>query len=332
MNATKVRVAVDGMGGDFAPLEIVKGVTESASLYPTAQFLLCGPKAVLSSELAKYPEASNITIVDAPELIEMSEEPGRAVRTKVNSSIVTGARLVKEGRADAFLSAGNTGAVMAAALLSFGRIEGVKRPAIAASLPSKTGDFLLLDVGANADCKPEYLAQFAVMGTVYSRDVLGVKKPRVGLLNIGAEATKGSQLSKEAYGLIKNTAVDFTGNIEGREVLEGRADVVVTDGFTGNVVLKIVEGVGYMLLGAVKTGIMNSLRGKAGGLLLTPVLMDIKHLTDPEETGGAVLLGLNNVTIIAHGSSSAKAIGNAIRVSIKTVETDVISHIKQGMA
>jgi glycerol-3-phosphate acyltransferase PlsX len=332
MNSASVTIAVDGMGGDYAPLEIVKGVAESAELYPEALFIITGPEAVISSELSKYPSFANIEVADAPELIEMSEEPGRAVRGKKNSSIVVGTGLVKEGRADAFLSAGNTGAAMASALLDFGRIEGVKRPAIALTLPTTRGQVLLLDAGANADCKPEYLPQFAVMGAVYAADALGVESPSVGLLNIGQEAEKGSSFTKEAYSLMKNAGVNFTGNVEGREMMEGRVDVAVTDGFTGNIVLKIVEGVGAQLLTSLRDGIMGSARTKAGGFLLTPVLMDIKHHTDPEETGGAVLLGLNKVCIIAHGSSSAKAIKNAVRVAIKAVENNVVGHIKQGMS
>lgn len=320
------------MGGDHAPLEIVKGVAESAKLFPEAAFILTGPEAVILSELDKYPSSGNIEVADAPELIKMSEEPGRAVRGKKRSSIVVGTGLVKEGRADAFLSAGNTGAVMTSALLDFGRIEGVKRPAIALTLPTSLGRVLLLDAGANADCKPEYLPQFAVMGAVYDRDVLGVENPSVGLLNIGEEAAKGSSFTKEAYGLMKNEKVNFIGNVEGREMMEGRVDVAVTDGFTGNIVLKVVEGVGAQLLSSLKDGIISSARAKAGGFLLTPVLMEIKQHTDPEETGGAVLLGLNKVCIIAHGSSSAKAIRNAVRVAIRSVENNVVEHIKQGMA
>ncbi len=320
------------MGGDYAPLEIVKGVAESARLRPEVSFIITGPKADILNEMGKYPSSDNIDVVDAPELIEMSEEPGKAVRGKKNSSIVVGTGLVKEGKADAFLSAGNTGAAMASALLDFGRIEGIKRPAIAVQMTTKKGKVLLLDAGANADCKPEYLPQFAVMGATYARDVLGVAKPRVGLLNIGGEAEKGSLFTKEAYKLLAEAPVDFDGNVEGKEMFSGDIDVVVTDGFTGNVVLKIVEGVGSLLLGMLKDGIMSSPRAKAGGFLLTPALMGMRRDIDPEETGGAVLLGLNGVCIIAHGSSSSKAIKNAVSVAVKSVENDVVEHIKQGMA
>ncbi len=332
MNSSKITIAIDGMGGDYAPLEIVKGVAESAALLPEVAFIITGPDAVIRSELDKYPASGNIAIVNAPELIDMGEEPGKAVRGKKNSSIVVGTGLVKEGKADAFLSAGNTGAAMASALLDFGRIEGTKRPAIAVQLTTKKGKVLLLDAGANADCKPEYLPQFAVMGATYARDVLGVDKPRVGLLNIGGEAEKGSLFTKEAYKLLMEAALDFDGNVEGKEMFNGDIDVVVTDGFTGNVVLKIVEGVGSLMLGMLKSGIMSSPRAKAGGFLLTPALMDMKREIDPEETGGAVLLGLNGVCIIAHGSSSAKAIKNALSVAVKSVENDVVKHIRQGMS
>jgi phosphate acyltransferase len=332
MNPPKVTIVIDGMGGDYAPIEVVKGVAESAKMYPEASFMITGPGEVIKAELNKYPSFENIEVIEAPEVIDMGEEPGRAVRSKKRSSIVIGTGLVKEGRADAFLSAGNTGAAMASALLDFGRIEGVKRPAIALTLPTSRGRVLLLDAGANADCKPEYLPQFAVMGAVYDRDVLGVENPSVGLLNIGEEGAKGSSFTKEAYGLMKNTNVNFVGNVEGRELMEGRVDVAVTDGFTGNIVLKVVEGVSSQLLSSLRDGIMGSARAKAGGFLLTPVLMDIKQHTDPEETGGAVLLGLNKVCIIAHGSSSAKAIRNAVRVAIRSVENGVVEHIRQGMA
>lgn len=327
----QITIAVDGMGGDFAPKEIVKGVAESARANLGLSFIITGPKEVIEAELLAYPETLNVEIVDAPEVIEMAEEPSRAVRSKTESSLVVAARLVKEGRADAFISAGNTGAAMAAALLICGRTEGIKRPAIGVILPHRTGKYVLVDAGANADCKPEYLAQFAVMGSVYAEQVLGIKEPRVGLLNIGEEPEKGSSFTKEAYKLLKQAPVNFAGNVEGREAFEGAVDVVVTDGFTGNVMLKVVEGVGILLFEELKDGFMSTLASKAGAILTKPVLAELKRKHDAEETGGAMLLGINGVAIIGHGRSSSKAIVNAIRVAAASVEHDVVGLIAQGV-
>jgi phosphate acyltransferase len=332
MAKAKVTIVIDGMGGDFAPRETVKGAVASASLNPTVNLIITGPQAVIAAELSALGAPANIELVDAPDTIDMAEEPGRAVRTKPDSSLVTAARLVKEGRADAFISAGNTGAAMAAALLNCGRVEGIKRPAIGVILPSAKGKFVLVDAGANADSKPEYLPQFALMGSVYAEQVLGIERPRVGLLNIGAEAEKGSSFTKETYKLLQDAPVNFTGNIEGREVFEGEADVVVTDGFTGNVFLKVVEGVGKMLFDQLKESATKGITTKAGALLLKPALAGIWKRNDPEETGGAVLLGINGVAIIAHGRSSAFAIQNAARVAISSVEHDVVGRIQRGIA
>ena len=325
-------IIVDGTGGDYAPREIVKGVIESAQLFPALRFIVTGPVKMITEEFAVHGGVGGIKIVDAPEVIEMGEEPGRAVKTKQNSSIVVGMRLIKEGRADAFVSAGNTGATMAASLLIIGRIAGVKRPAIGVILPSATGSFLILDAGANADNKPEYLPQFAVMGSTYAKDALGITNPKVGLLNLGEEAEKGSLFTKEAFQLIRETPVNFIGNVEGNTVFEGQVDVLVTDGFTGNVFLKVVEGVAATFLGALKEGIIGSVRGKAGGFLLTPAITEMIKKNDPEETGGAVLLGIDGVCIIGHGRSNAKAIRNAVRVAAASVENDIVGHIRQGIA
>jgi glycerol-3-phosphate acyltransferase PlsX len=328
MTEKKFTVAVDGMGGDYAPEAVVDGVKQAAEAHPDTRFIVTGP-AMVGQALAGV---TGVEYVEAPDVIDMAEEPGRAVRNKPDSSLVTAARLVKEGRADAFVSAGNTGAAMAAALLVCGRVEGVKRPAIAVILPSGKDDFVLVDAGANADCKPEYLPQFAVMGSVYAEHVLGKHKPRVALLNNGEEAEKGSSFTKEAHKLIGQAQVNFTGNIEGREMFEDGADVVVTDGFTGNVVLKVVEGVAMMLLGAVKEGMSATARGIAGGALIRPVLRGIVKRNDPEATGGAALLGINGVVIIAHGRSNATAIKNACGVARSAVSTGIVEKIKQGIA
>jgi phosphate acyltransferase len=327
----RITIAIDGMGGDFAPREIVKGVAGAANANTGLSFIITGPKTAIEAELSAYPETPNIEIVDTTEVIEMAEEPSRAVRLKTDSSLVVAARLVKEGRADAFISAGNTGAAMAAALLICGRLPGIKRPAIGVILPHISGKYVMVDAGANADCKPEYLAQFAVMGSVYAEQVLGIEKPRTGLLNIGEEAEKGSTFTKEAYKLMQKAPVNFTGNVEGREVFEGAVDVVVTDGFTGNIMLKVVEGVGTMLFEQLKEGISASVISKAGAALMKPVLKDLMKKNDPEETGGAVLLGIDGVAIIGHGRSSSKSIVNAIRVAASSVEHDVVGRIARGV-
>ncbi len=332
MSKNEVTIIIDGMGGDFAPVETVKGVAASAAKNPGTHFIITGPQVAIAAELSTHGNLDNVEIVDAPDVVDMGEEPGRAVRSKPNSSLVTAARLVKEGRGDAFISAGNTGAAMAAALLNCGRVAGIKRPAIGVILPSATGRFVLVDAGANADCKPEYIPQFALMGSVYAEQVLEIDRPRVGLLNIGGEPGKGSTFTKEAYKLLEESDVNFAGNVEGREVFEGQADVVVTDGFTGNVFLKVVEGVGKMLFDSLKENIAKGVTTKAGALLLKPALAEIRRRNDPEETGGAVLLGIDGVAIIAHGRSSATAIANAARVAISSVEHDVVGRIKRGAA
>lgn len=331
MNRSQVRIAIDGMGGDLAPSEIVKGTVDSAHDHPDCLLLLTGPAAVLAQELAGYSSPDNIQIIDAPQVIDMAEEPGRALRSKPDSSIARGVSLVKEDKADAFISAGNTGATMAAALLAYGRIKGVHRPAIGIVVPLKEGRFLLLDAGATANCKPEHLLQFAEMGDVYSRKILGVERPRVALLNIGGEEEKGNALSKDAHRLLKGSHLDFIGNIEGRGMFQGGADVVVCDGFTGNIVLKVVEGFAENTFSYLKENISSSLRGMIGGWLLAPVLTDLKKKADYEEYGGMPLLGVNGICIISHGSSKAKAISNAINVAIKTVRTDMLDELAGGM-
>lgn len=332
MKASKIRIVVDGMGGDFAPAEIINGVIGAANARPEARFLVTGPAARLSHEFATHGTTpSNVEIIDAPSVIEMAEESSRALRTKRDSSIVVGVELVKQGRGDAFISAGNTGAATAAALLTYGRVAGVKRPAIAVVLPSQAGRFVLLDAGATADCKPEYLVQFARMGTTFSRLFIGVAEPRVGLLNIGGEAEKGSALYKETHQMLKAAGLNFVGNVEGREMFRGGADVVVADGFTGNVVLKVVEGAADNIFAALKEGVSASLRSKLGGWLLAPVFKGLKRRMDPEEVGGQLLLGVNGICVISHGGSNAKAIRSAIDVAATTVEVGLIADIARDM-
>lgn len=318
-------IAVDAMGGDFAPAEIVKGASLAAR--EGVDILLVGREADLRRELGQYPAGSHMEIVDAPEVVEMGEHPALAIRQKRNSSISVATRLCKDGKAAAVVSAGNTGAQMAAALFSLGRLPGIDRPAIATILPTLAGGTLVLDSGANADCKPQHLLQFAMMGGIYSHRVLGVSSPRVGLLNIGAEETKGNELVVEAYQLLRQSSLNFVGNVEGREILEGPADVIVCDGFVGNVLLKFAEGLGSALLGMLKENLQQSLRTKIGAALAIPAFQAVKKAMDYAEYGGAPLLGVNGVSIICHGSSKAKAIKNAISVAQRCVQNRFVDEL-----
>lgn len=308
-----VTVVVDAVGGDFAPAEVLSGVALALAGDAALRVILTGPADVIEP----FASASGDRVVAVPttQVIEMDEHPATAVRTKKDSSIVVGCRLVKEGKADAFFSAGSTGAAMAAATLVMGRIKGVLRPAIATVLPTAGSPTVLLDVGANADCKPEHLVQFALMGAAYASTVLGVVGPRVALLNIGEEPTKGSQLAIEAHGLMSEQVPGFIGNVEGRDVIAGSADVIVTDGFTGNVTLKLLEGTSKILMGQVKEAMTSSVVNMAAASIIKPSLQRLKDRLDPDTYGGAPLLGVAGVCIIGHGSSKAKAVSNAIRVA-----------------
>jgi glycerol-3-phosphate acyltransferase PlsX len=324
-----VTVVVDAVGGDNAPDEILDGVTLALAADTSLQVILTGPSELI------VPFAENHPRVEAhatTELIEMDEHPANAVRTKKDSSIVVGCRLVREGRAQAFFSAGSTGAAMAAATLVMGRIEGVQRPAIATVIPTAGPPLVMLDVGANADCKPEHLLQFGFMGAAYANVVLGVVGPRVALLNIGEEPTKGSILAQEAHQLMAEKIPNFIGNIEGREVLAGVTDVVVTDGFTGNVALKLMEGTSKILLGQVRDAITGSPVAKTAAAVLRPALNRLRDRLDPDTYGGAPLLGVNGVCIIGHGSSRAKAVANAIRVAAQAGRGGLTDQIASAIA
>jgi glycerol-3-phosphate acyltransferase PlsX len=328
-----LRIVVDATGGDFAPVEIVKGAIEAVRAY-SLEVILVGPEQLIQQELTKAnpDNLPGITVVNATETITMDEHPAQAVRKKKDSSLVVGVRLVKEGRGDAFVSAGNTGAAMAAALFGFSRIKGIDRPAIASVMPTTRGISLLLDVGANSDCKPKNLLQFAVMGHIYADKILGIANPQVGLLNIGEEETKGNDLVQEAYQLLKaQPKLNFIGNVEGRDIAAGKADVVVCDGFVGNVVLKFAEGLAKGIMGMIKAAATSSILGTLGGALLKPALGELKKKVDYTEYGGAPLLGLNGICIIGHGSSNANAIKNAIRVAKECVENRVVDSIKESL-
>jgi phosphate acyltransferase len=326
---TPVTVVVDAVGGDCAPDQILEGIARVLAKNSSVRIIVTGPAGVVEPFAAA--SKGRVEAVVTSEIIEMGEHPASAVRSKKDSSIVVGARLVRDKRADAFFSAGNTGACMAAATLVMGRIEGVGRPAIATVLPTVGPPCVLLDVGANADCKPENLLQFAEMGEAYAAVVLGVDAPRVALLNIGEEATKGSILAQEAYALLAEKLPSFTGNIEGRDVLAGTADVIVTDGFTGNVALKLLEGTSKILLGQVKDAMMSTPFTKLASAGLKPAMVRLQRRLDPDTYGGAPLLGVDGVCIIGHGASGAAAVENAIKVAIQAVEGDLTGRIARAV-
>jgi glycerol-3-phosphate acyltransferase PlsX len=329
--ANRIRVALDAMGGDRGPEVNIEGAVAAARELG-ATVLLVGDQAVLERTLERHDARGlSLSVVHAPEAVEMGESPSAAVRRKRRSSIRIGMELVKRGEAEAFVSAGNTGAVMATALL--GPLPGVERPAIAVVVPTLHDPAVLLDVGANVDCKSRHLAQFAIMGNVYARDVLGRPAPRVALLSIGEEEGKGNELTRETFKALEETpSLQFIGNIEGRDVFSGMADVIVCDGFIGNVALKISEGLADTLFHLLREEIKRDLRGRAGSLFLVPAFRRFKRRIDAAEFGGAPLLGVRGVCCISHGRSTPKAIRNAIRVANECVTNQVIAHIREGVA
>jgi phosphate acyltransferase len=320
-----MRIAVDAMGGDFAPAEIVKGTVEAGrQLDRITRIYLVGDETAIQRELAKWGTIPpSIEIVHATQVVEMGEAPAAAIRKKKDSSIARAVDLVKAGEADAIFSAGSTGAAVAAATLKLRTLEGVDRPAIAIVIPSMTGPSVLLDAGANTDCAPEWLCQFAVMGLAYSRLILKKENPSVGLLSIGGEDSKGNESTKEAFRILAQSNLNFKGNVESKDLFEGTVDVAVTDGFVGNVVLKTSESVARAIGRWLKEEMMRNPLRMAGALMLRKGLESIKQRSDPENNGGAPLLGVNGICIIGHGSSSAKAVRNALRVSCESVEQNI---------
>jgi glycerol-3-phosphate acyltransferase PlsX len=316
-----IRIAVDAMGGDRAPDEVVAGAQLAAA--DGIQPILFGPAGL---------DAGGLELVETDGVIEMSEKPAEAVRAKPNSSLVAACRAVGEGNADAVVSAGNTGAMLAASLLELRRVPGVYRPAIAVPIPSRKGPSVLLDAGANADARPEHLLQFATMGAVFAEEVLGIERPVVRLMSIGEEPEKGNQLVLEAHKLLAEAdGIDFRGNVESRELLDGGTDVVVTDGFTGNMALKLLEGTIKSLLQALREEITATPTGKLGGLLIRPAANRLRHRLDPDTHGGAYLLGLRGLAVIAHGNSSRTAVANAIRLAARGVEHDVVGRLSERL-
>jgi phosphate acyltransferase len=315
------RVAVDALGGDRAPGEIVAGALTAAAT--GIDVTLYGPEGL---------DTGGLELVVTTGAIGMAEKPSEAVRAKPDSSLVSAVRAVGEGKADAVVSAGNTGAMLAAGLLQLRRIPGVLRPAIAIPMPTRNGVSLLLDAGANADCRPEHLVQFAVMGSVFSTELLGVAEPQVRLLSIGEEPEKGNQLTLEAHALLAEArGIRFTGNAEGRDLLRGAADVVVTDGFTGNMALKLLEGGIKELLDLLREEIEATTRGKLGGLLIRPAARRVRHRLDPDTYGGAYLLGLRGLAVISHGSSGRRAIANAIELAARGAEHRVVERLAERL-
>lgn len=327
--ADRIRIAVDAMGGDDAPGVVLDGCAQALAADESLEVVLCGPAEVVEPFAASHERCeARVTT----EVIGMAEHPANAVRKKKDSSIVVGCRLVREGEADGFFSAGSTGACLAAATLVMGRVKGIQRPALASVIPSPVRPVVMCDVGANADCKPAYLVQFANMATVYMEQVMGVKNPQVALLNIGEEDTKGSAFAQEAHALLREQVPNFAGNGEGRDIVLGGFDIFVTDGFTGNVCLKTIEGTSKGLFGALKEIFMGSLAGKLGALAIKGGLSELKASVSPDTYGGAPLLGVKGACIVGHGSSNALAVRNGIGTTARIARADVAGLIARSVA
>ena len=331
--AEMVNVAVDAMGGDNAPGEIVKGAVEAINAEKKVKVFLAGREPLLKEELKKYSyNPEQLEIVHAEEVIETGEPPVMAIRKKKDSSIVVGMNLVKRQEADAFVSAGSSGAILVGGQIIVGRIRGVERPPLAPLIPTEKGVSLLIDCGANVDARPSHLVQFARMGSIYMEHVIGMKHPRVAIVNIGAEEEKGNALVKETFPLLKAcTDINFIGSIEAREIPHGGADVIVSEAFVGNVILKLYEGVGATLLGMVKAGLMTSLRSKIGALLVKPALKKTMKAFDASQYGGAPLLGLKGLVVKTHGNSKSVEVCNSIIQCVTFKEQEINEKIKESL-
>lgn len=328
-----IKVAVDAMGGDYAPSEMVSGAVEAVNANKEIQVLLVGQEPVVSKELEKheYPK-DRIQLVNASEVIETEEPPVNAIRKKKDSSIVVGMNLVKQNQADAFVSAGSSGAILVGGQVIVGRIKGVERPPLAPLIPTEKGVSLLIDCGANVDARPSHLVQFARIGSIYMEHVMGVKNPRVAIVNIGAEEEKGNALVKETFPLLKECGdINFTGSIEAREIPHGGADVIVCEAFVGNVILKLYEGVGSTLISKVKSGMMGSIRSKIGALLVKPALKETLKSFDASQYGGAPLLGLNGLVVKTHGNSRAVEVKNSILQCVAFKEQKINDKIRESL-
>ena len=326
-----INVAVDARGGDNAPAEVVKGAVEAVTESNKVKVFLVGREADVKAQLGRYDvPAGQIEIVDAPEVIETAEPPVEAIRSKKDSSIVKGMKLVKEGTCDAFVSAGSTGAVLVGGQILVGRIKGIQRAPLAPVIPTTSGVALLIDCGANVDARPSHLVQFARMGSIYMEHIMGVKNPRVGIVNIGAEEEKGNARVKETFPLLKACDdINFIGSVEARDIPSGGADVVVCEAFVGNVILKMYEGVGGALIQEVKKGMLSTLRSKIGALLVKPALKETLKAFDLEQYGGAPLLGLNGLVVKTHGSSKAVEVKNSILQCIAFKEQKINDRIRE---
>lgn len=324
-----MRIVVDGMGGDNAPKAVVGGVVEAINEF-NVEIAITGDKELLEQEFADYEfDRSKLEIIHTTEVIENEDKPVQAIRRKKDSSMVVALNLVKENKADAIVSAGSTGALLTGATLIVGRIKGIDRPCLCPCMPNiKGGMTIIADSGANADCKPRNLSEFAMMSNIYLKKVLGMENPRIGLGNIGSEEGKGNELVKSAYNELKTMDLNFVGNIEGRDVIESKADVIVCDGFTGNIMLKTCEGVAMGMMKLVKETLMSSFKGKLGALLIKEDMRKLKAFLDYSEYGGAPFLGVKGGVIKAHGSSNSKAIKNAIKQAINFTEGNVVEDIE----
>ncbi|MCI5724344.1 phosphate acyltransferase PlsX [Fusobacterium sp.] len=328
-----MKIALDAMSGDYAPIATIRGAIEALNENEKMEIVLVGKNEIIKEELKKYKyDETRLEIKVADEVIEMTDDPIKAIKDKKNSSMNVCLDLVKDGIAKASVSCGNTGALLATSQLKLKRIKGVLRPAIAVPFPNKKGNTLFLDLGANADTKPEYLAQFAVMGSKYMEILSSMKNPKVALLNIGEEETKGNELTREAFELLKKEKnINFVGNIESTKIMDGDVDVVVTDGFTGNILLKTSEGVGKFIFHIIKESIMENFISKIAALILKKNFKKVKEKVDASEYGGAIFLGLNGLSIKAHGSSDYRAVKNALKVAAKFIDANFVEELRKTM-
>ena len=331
-NGRRIKVALDAMGGDDAPETVVAGAVRAARELPAVEIVLIGRQDAVEEQLARYPQRpSNLSIVHAPEAIGMDEPPVASVRKKKKSSINIGVELLRERQIDAFVSAGNTGAMVCASTLFLGLLPGIERPGIAIIIPGLRGETLMIDVGANMDAKPAHLLQYGLMGEAYVRSVLGKARPSVGLLNVGEEESKGNEATKQAFSLLEVAGINFVGNVEGRDIFRGEYDVIVCDGFAGNVALKTAESLAYAINQVLKRSLAMSPITRLGAWLSRSAFQALRKEVDYAEHGGAPLLGVNGVCIIAHGASSTKAIKNAVRVGYESARHDVNRHLLEAI-
>jgi len=325
-----MRIVLDAMGSDNYPDPEVQAALEAATLFRD-EILLVGHEAQLKPKIAALGGSNQVKIVHAPEVLKMGDKPARSARGKAENSMALGMDLIKSGEGDAFVTAGNTGGAMATGLFRLGRIRGVKRPALTVLLPVAGGHCVVLDIGANTECKPEYLRQFAIMGSLYAEKVLGKQNPRVGLLSNGEEVGKGNDLVKETYPILAAANINFIGNVEGKELFGGQAEVVVTDGFTGNILIKSSEAVAKLMVDLLKEGLVSSTRTKVGAWLAKPAFDILKRSMDPGEIGAAPLLGINGLIFVGHGRSDARALVSAIRTARQAVAADLLAALQTGI-